>query len=158
MNLKVHYTVVYINHAFLFFVFFSFLFMHACSYTYVNVYTCTYRLAGFTIPPNYSAKQIYQAIKAPTWTWDFISNDPYSHACIDTEVPADFLEAFVNSQINPAFNWGDAVSMHVCCNTLYVKFRESIRKYVCRNTLTFELSVFLFLGVAHEKMGRAYSP
>jgi len=63
---------------------------------------------GFTIPPNYSAKQIYQAIKRPAWTWDFISNDPYKYACINTEVPADSLAAFVNSQINPAFNWEDA--------------------------------------------------
>ena len=65
-------------------------------------------LAGFTIPPNYSAKQIYHAIKAPAWTWDFVSNDPYNYACINTEVPADSLAAFVNSQINPAFNWEDA--------------------------------------------------
>jgi len=63
---------------------------------------------GFTIPPNYSANQIYEAIKSPAWTWDFISNEPYKYACINTEVPADSLAAFVNSQINPSFNWEDA--------------------------------------------------
>jgi isopentenyl diphosphate isomerase/L-lactate dehydrogenase-like FMN-dependent dehydrogenase len=63
---------------------------------------------GFTIPPNYSTRQIYEAIKAPAWTWDFISNEPYKYACINTDVPADSLAAFVNSQINPAFNWEDA--------------------------------------------------
>lgn len=68
----------------------------------------SWHAAGFTIPPNYSAKQIYHAIKAPAWTWDFVSNDPYNYACINTDVPADSLAAFVNSQINPAFNWEDA--------------------------------------------------
>ena len=87
------------------------------------MYTYTYLPAGFTIPPNYSAKQIYQAIKRPAWTWDFISNDPYKYACINTEVPADSLAAFVNSQINPAFNWEDAVCMYVC---MYVCVRIAI--------------------------------
>jgi isopentenyl diphosphate isomerase/L-lactate dehydrogenase-like FMN-dependent dehydrogenase len=32
----------------------------------------------------------------------------YTYACINTDVPADSLAAFVNSQINPAFNWKDA--------------------------------------------------
>ena len=63
---------------------------------------------GFTIPPKYSPRQVYEAIKAPAWTWDFISHDPYNYACINDEVPADSLAAFVNSQINPAFNWKDA--------------------------------------------------
>ena len=31
---------------------------------------------GFTIPPDYSARQVVEAIKRPAWTWDFISNDP----------------------------------------------------------------------------------
>ncbi|KAG8461515.1 hypothetical protein KFE25_001119 [Diacronema lutheri] len=63
---------------------------------------------GFTIPPNYSLKQIIQAIQRPAWTWDFISNDAYTYANINKDVPADSLAAFVNSQINPAFNWDDA--------------------------------------------------
>tara|TARA_B110000858_G_scaffold174989_1_gene208008 strand:+ start:1601 stop:2977 length:1377 start_codon:yes stop_codon:yes gene_type:complete len=63
---------------------------------------------GFTIPPNYSATQIYEAIKAPSWSWDFVSNEPYTYACINKDVPADSLAAFVNSQINPEFNWEDA--------------------------------------------------
>ena len=73
-------------------------------------------LPGFTIPPNYSAKQIYESFKAPAWTWDFLSNDPYKYACINTEVPADSLAAFVNSQINPSFTWDDAVCYLTFCN------------------------------------------
>ncbi|GMI14163.1 hypothetical protein TrLO_g5421 [Triparma laevis f. longispina] len=63
---------------------------------------------GFTIPPNYTPKQVWEAIKAPAWSWDFLANPAYNYACINTEVPADSLAAFVNSQINPAFNWQDA--------------------------------------------------
>jgi len=63
---------------------------------------------GFTIPPNYTPSQVWEAIKAPAWSWDFLSNPAYNYACINTEVPADSLAAFVNSQINPAFDWKDA--------------------------------------------------
>ncbi|GMI23822.1 hypothetical protein TrCOL_g8663 [Triparma columacea] len=63
---------------------------------------------GFTIPPNYTPKQVWEAIKAPVWSWDFLSNPAYTYANINTEVPADSLAAFVNSQINPAFDWKDA--------------------------------------------------
>ncbi|GMI58393.1 hypothetical protein ScalyP_jg2606 [Parmales sp. scaly parma] len=63
---------------------------------------------GFTVPPSYTPKQVWEAIKAPAWTWDFLSNEPYTYACINAEVPADSLASFVNSQINPAFNWQDA--------------------------------------------------
>lgn len=63
---------------------------------------------GFTIPPNYTVTQVVEAIKRPIWTWDFISNDPYKYACINTDVPADSLAAFVNSQLSPEFDWEDA--------------------------------------------------
>mmetsp|Transcript_17800 Transcript_17800/g.40415 ORF Transcript_17800/g.40415 Transcript_17800/m.40415 type:complete len:432 (-) Transcript_17800:367-1662(-) len=63
---------------------------------------------GFTIPPNYSVKQMIEAIRKPAWTYDFLSADPYTYACIKDDVPADSLASFVNSQINPAFDWKDA--------------------------------------------------
>ena len=65
-------------------------------------------ISGFTIPPNYTPSQVWEAIKAPAWSWDFLANPAYNYACINTEVPADSLAAFVNSQINPAFDWKDA--------------------------------------------------
>jgi len=52
---------------------------------------------GFTIPPNYTVKQVVEAIKRPAWTWDFISNDPYTYANINKDVPADSLAAFGKS-------------------------------------------------------------
>jgi len=62
----------------------------------------------FSIPPKYSVKQMVEAIRKPAWTYDFLSHEPYTYACINTEVPADSLAAFVNSQIAPEFNWKDA--------------------------------------------------
>ena len=32
---------------------------------------------GFTIPPNYTLNQMWEAAKRPAWTWDFLANDPY---------------------------------------------------------------------------------
>lgn len=63
---------------------------------------------GFTIPPAYTVNQMVEAIKRPAWTWDFLSTRPYTYACLQDDVPADSLAAFVNSQINPAFDWKDA--------------------------------------------------
>lgn len=62
----------------------------------------------FSIPPKYNLKQTWEAIQKPAWTWDFLSHEPYTYACINTEVPADSLAAFVNSQIAPEFGWKDA--------------------------------------------------
>jgi L-lactate dehydrogenase (cytochrome) len=62
----------------------------------------------FSIPPKYTLGQIVEAIKKPAWTYDFLSHEPYTYACINTEVPADSLAAFVNSQIMPEFSWKDA--------------------------------------------------
>lgn len=62
----------------------------------------------FSIPPKYTIGQMVEAIKKPAWTYDFLSHEPYTYACINTEVPADSLAAFVNSQIMPEFSWKDA--------------------------------------------------
>jgi len=62
----------------------------------------------FSIPPKYTIKQMVEAVQKPAWTYDFLSHEPYTYACINTEVPADSLAAFVNSQIMPEFSWKDA--------------------------------------------------
>jgi L-lactate dehydrogenase (cytochrome) len=62
----------------------------------------------FSIPPKYSVAQAIEAIRKPAWTYDFLSHEPYTYACINTDVPADSLAAFVNSQIAPEFDWDDA--------------------------------------------------
>lgn len=62
----------------------------------------------FSIPPKYSINQMIEAIRKPAWTYDFLSHDPYTYACIRTDIPADSLAAFVNSQLSPEFDWKDA--------------------------------------------------
>jgi isopentenyl diphosphate isomerase/L-lactate dehydrogenase-like FMN-dependent dehydrogenase len=62
----------------------------------------------FSIPPKYSVAQMVEAIRKPAWTYDFLSHDPYTYACINSDVPADSLAAFVNSQLSPEFGWSDA--------------------------------------------------
>lgn len=62
----------------------------------------------FSIPPKYSIPQMVEAIRKPAWTYDFLSHEPYTYACINTDVPADSLAAFVNSQLSPEFGWSDA--------------------------------------------------
>ena len=62
----------------------------------------------FSIPPKYSVAQMVEAIRKPAWTYDFLSHEPYTYACINTDVPADSLAAFVNSQLSPEFSWSDA--------------------------------------------------
>ena len=66
------------------------------------------RRNGFSIPPSYSVKQIVEAIKRPAWTWDLISNDMYTYANINQDVPAESLAAFINKQLSPEFTWDDA--------------------------------------------------
>jgi len=63
---------------------------------------------GFSVPPNYSVKQIYEALKRPAWTWDLLCNDVYTYANIDKDVPAESMAAFINKQLCPDFNWQDA--------------------------------------------------
>lgn len=63
---------------------------------------------GFTIPPNYSIKQVVEALKAPQWTTDYLLSPGYNYACLNKNVPAESLAHFVTNQLNPAFSWKDA--------------------------------------------------
>jgi len=63
---------------------------------------------GFSVPPNYSARQIWEAMKRPAWTWDVLSTPVYTYANINKDVPAESMAAFINAQLSPDFNWKDA--------------------------------------------------
>ena len=54
---------------------------------------------GFTIPPNYSVRQVVDALARPAWTWDLLTHDVYSYANIDADVPAEALADFINAQM-----------------------------------------------------------
>ena len=60
------------------------------------------------LPPNYSARQIWEAMKRPAWTWDVLSTPVYTYANINKDVPAESMAAFINAQLSPDFNWKDA--------------------------------------------------
>ena len=66
------------------------------------------RRNGFSVPPNYSVRQIWEAIKKPAWTWDLMTTPVYTYANINKDVPAESMAAFINAQLAPDFNWKDA--------------------------------------------------
>lgn len=64
---------------------------------------------GFTVPPNYSAKQCYDALKSPAWSFDYVSKEPYGYKAIPhADFPAETLVDFINEQMKPDFDWDDA--------------------------------------------------
>jgi isopentenyl diphosphate isomerase/L-lactate dehydrogenase-like FMN-dependent dehydrogenase len=63
---------------------------------------------GFSIPPDYGMQQTIQAMRAPAWTLDFVTHDPYKYACINQDVPAESLVSFIHRQLTPDFGWQDA--------------------------------------------------
>lgn len=66
------------------------------------------RRTGFTVPPTYSAQQLLGALSRPRWSWDFGSSDEYTYALAAPGQSAEAMASFLNSQIDPRFNWGDA--------------------------------------------------
>jgi len=64
---------------------------------------------GFTVPPSYSVRQCIDALKAPAWTYDYMSRVPYGYKAVpDADFPAESLVDFIASQMKPEFNWKDA--------------------------------------------------
>jgi len=63
---------------------------------------------GFTIPPRHGLPQIWQALRSPAWTWDYLTSDPIRYANLSTDTPATSLAQFTAEQLHPGFTWGDA--------------------------------------------------
>ena len=64
---------------------------------------------GFTVPPDYSVRQCIDAIKAPAWTYDYMSREPYGYKAVpDADFPAETLVDFIAAQMKPEFDWKDA--------------------------------------------------
>jgi len=63
---------------------------------------------GFTVPPDYSMKQIAGAMAKPAWTWDLLANEPYRYELLSSSTPAESLSKFVGEQMDPSFSWKDA--------------------------------------------------
>ena len=63
---------------------------------------------GFTIPPSYGLRQAFDALRAPFWTWDFLTNAPIKYANLSADTPAVSLNQFVAQQLHAGFSWKDA--------------------------------------------------
>ena len=63
---------------------------------------------GFTIPPSLGPRQIWQGIKRPFWSYDYLTAPPVQFANLSTKNPAATLERFVHEQLYQAFSWRDA--------------------------------------------------
>lgn len=63
---------------------------------------------GFTIPPRTGPKQVWHALKAPAWSWDYVFGEPIRYANLSAETPAVSLNQFVAEQLYAGFDWRDA--------------------------------------------------
>ena len=89
---------------------------------------------NFTVPPAYTPRQIFEAVKRPAWSWDFLANPEYAYAAVDLAAkgrarrardraaagkisekeeepfPTDRREqvAFIRDAFDPSFDWDDA--------------------------------------------------
>ena len=63
---------------------------------------------GFSVPPDYSVKQIVEAIKRPAWTWDYLTNPTYTYANIANDLPAEAMSYYISRQFAPDFTWQEA--------------------------------------------------
>jgi L-lactate dehydrogenase (cytochrome) len=63
---------------------------------------------GFTIPPKVGARQAWEALKRPAWTWDYLTGPPIRYANLSESTTAVSLSQFVAAQLSAGFNWRDA--------------------------------------------------
>ena len=63
---------------------------------------------GFTIPPKIGARQAWEALKRPAWTWDYLTGPPIRYANLSADTAAVSLAQFVAGQLDAGFSWRDA--------------------------------------------------
>jgi L-lactate dehydrogenase (cytochrome) len=63
---------------------------------------------GFAMPPRYGPRQIWDALKRPAWTWDYLTGKPIRYANLSATMPATSLAEFADSQMHAGFSWRDA--------------------------------------------------
>jgi L-lactate dehydrogenase (cytochrome) len=67
---------------------------------------------GFTLPPKIDPRTIVDGILHPSWTLDFLRNDPITFAVVAERKDlngetAVTLADYINSQFDPALSWDD---------------------------------------------------
>ena len=63
---------------------------------------------GFTIPPTLGVRQVFEAVRRPGWSWDFVFGEPIRYANLSASTPAVSLADFVAEQLHAGFDWDDA--------------------------------------------------
>lgn len=63
---------------------------------------------GFTIPPEMGVRQIWEAVKRPHWTWDYLTSPSISYANVSAAQPAETLESYVSAKLHAGFDWAEA--------------------------------------------------
>lgn len=64
---------------------------------------------GFTVPADMNPRQVYHSLMAPAWTFDFLSQPPYSFALLsDDGAPAEELVVTFNEKMSKDYSWRDA--------------------------------------------------
>lgn len=75
---------------------------------------------GFTIPANYTPRQIYSALQAPAWSFDFLSHPAYTFELLNTDgAAAETLTQTFNEKISKDYSWKvRARACHCCAHAL----------------------------------------
>lgn len=63
---------------------------------------------GFTIPPKLGLRQIWEALKRPAWTWDYVAGPSIKYANLSGDTAAVSLAQFVAEQLHAGFSRTDA--------------------------------------------------
>lgn len=63
---------------------------------------------GFTIPPKRGARQLWEALKRPAWTWDYLTKPKITYANFEGFQTSQTLDQLVSEQLYSAFDWRDA--------------------------------------------------
>lgn len=63
---------------------------------------------GFSVPPNYTPKQIWQALNAPSWSFDFLSHPPYKYEVVTDDRPAEDIGSYFSNLVSKDYSWEDA--------------------------------------------------
>lgn len=63
---------------------------------------------GFSVPPNYTPRQVWHALNAPSWSLDLLSHPPYKYEIVGDERPAEDIGSYFANLVSKDYSWDDA--------------------------------------------------
>ncbi|MGB7405184.1 MAG: alpha-hydroxy acid oxidase [Pacificimonas sp.] len=63
---------------------------------------------GFSIPPKLGPRQVWDAVKRPRWTSEYLTSPAIRYANLSQTTDAMSLADFIAEQLDPSFTWHDA--------------------------------------------------